>query len=223
MPRARARHRCPGTTVRARPVRRATVVSVGWLLSSHRSIDETRSTATEIVHDHSRPVPLAPGATRAAAVQPHPVRAPVPAGHRLQLELGSNPDRLAAPASDGYATRPVTGKRRRGLSGRPDRRLMFYRRLISREPLDRQFIDQLVDAFTTRPTSRSATATSPSIATSQRSTARRNTAAVPGKSPPAAIAVPPPPMVGRPSPTQFSGRPTALRRGWPPWGGPGVA
>jgi uncharacterized protein len=110
----RLRSTAPDTAVQARlsvlnPSGAATVVSVGWLLASHRSIDETRCTPTEIVHDHSRPVPLAPGQPVLLRFSLTPFAHLIPAGHRLQLELGSNPDRLAAPASEGFVYFPTAG------------------------------------------------------------------------------------------------------------------
>ncbi|MFC5828115.1 CocE/NonD family hydrolase [Nonomuraea insulae] len=78
----------------------ATVISVGWLPASHRAEDERRSTPTEIVHDHTRPTALTPGEPVTLRMSLAPFAQLVRAGHRLQLEIGSDPVRLAPPASD---------------------------------------------------------------------------------------------------------------------------
>lgn len=74
------------------------VASVGWLLASHRQIDETRSTPSEIVHDHTRPVPVEPGQRFVARFSLFPFAQLLKKGNRLVLEIGSDP-KLLAPAS----------------------------------------------------------------------------------------------------------------------------
>ena len=74
------------------------VLSVGWLLASHRTIDEGRTTSSEIVHDHRRPVPLVPGEPYIARFSLFPFAQLLRRGHRLELEIGSNP-KLLAPGS----------------------------------------------------------------------------------------------------------------------------
>lgn len=76
------------------------VVSVGWLLASHRAVDGDRSTVTEIVHDHTHAEPLPPGEPVVLRFSLTPFAQLVRAGHRLVLELGSDPHRLAPPADD---------------------------------------------------------------------------------------------------------------------------
>ncbi len=79
-----------------------TVLSVGWLLASHRTVDHERSTATEIVHDHTQPRPMTPGRPVTLTFSLTPFAQLVRAGHRLVLEIGSDPQRLAPPADQGY-------------------------------------------------------------------------------------------------------------------------
>lgn len=78
------------------------VVSVGWLLASHRVVDEERSTPTEIVHDHTRPVPVEPGQSFVARFSLFPFAQLLKKGHRLVLDIGSDPKLLAPPAKDRF-------------------------------------------------------------------------------------------------------------------------
>lgn len=80
----------------------STVLSVGWLLASHRRVDERRSTATEVVHDHRRPEPLEPSRPVTVRFSLAPFAQLLRPGHRLVLEIGSDPRRLAPPAGQGY-------------------------------------------------------------------------------------------------------------------------
>jgi uncharacterized protein len=77
-------------------------ISVGWLLASHRVVDKARSTPTEIVHDHSQPVPLKPGEPFVARFSLFPFAQLLQKGHRLVLELGSNPTLLAPRKQDRF-------------------------------------------------------------------------------------------------------------------------
>ncbi|MCV0397189.1 MAG: CocE/NonD family hydrolase [Rhizobiaceae bacterium] len=78
------------------------VVSVGWLLASHRTIDEKRSTPTEIIHDHAHPVPLEPGKPHSLRFSLFPFAQLLRKGHRLVLEIGSDPARLAPGTKDRF-------------------------------------------------------------------------------------------------------------------------
>ncbi|MEU7800508.1 CocE/NonD family hydrolase [Micromonospora arborensis] len=80
----------------------ARVLSVGWLRAAHRIVDDSRTTSTEIVHDHERLAPLVPGEPSTVRFSLAPFAEMVPAGARLLLELGSDPSALAAPADQGY-------------------------------------------------------------------------------------------------------------------------
>ena len=77
-------------------------VSVGWLLASHRSIDAARSTPTEIVHDHAHPLPVTPGAPHSLRFSLFPFAQLLRKGHRLILEIGSDPKRLAPGTKDKF-------------------------------------------------------------------------------------------------------------------------
>lgn len=80
----------------------SSVVSVGWLLASHRVIDEARSTPSEVVHDHTRPVPVEPGEPFAVRFSLFPFAQLLKKGHRLVLEIGSDPKLLAPEAKDRF-------------------------------------------------------------------------------------------------------------------------
>lgn len=77
-------------------------VSVGWLLASHRTVDEARSTPTEIVHDHANPRPLERGIPHVLRFSLFPFAQLLREGHRLVLEIGSDPKRLAPAAKDRF-------------------------------------------------------------------------------------------------------------------------
>jgi uncharacterized protein len=77
-------------------------ISVGWLLASHRTIDETRSTPSEIVHDHTRPIPVAPGEPFTSRFSLFPFAQLLRRGHRLVLEIGSTPKLLAPRKQDRF-------------------------------------------------------------------------------------------------------------------------
>lgn len=74
------------------------VVSVGWLLASHRTVDDARSTPTEVVHDHTHPVPVQPGQPFVTRFSLFPFAQLLRRGHRLVFEIGSDP-RLLAPGT----------------------------------------------------------------------------------------------------------------------------
>jgi putative CocE/NonD family hydrolase len=78
------------------------VLSVGWLLASHRTVDENRTTPSEIVHDHRRPVPVVPGEPFTARFSLFPFAQLLRRGHRLELEIGSDPKLLAPGSRDRF-------------------------------------------------------------------------------------------------------------------------
>lgn len=78
------------------------VIGAGWLAASHRAIDEARSNPTEIVHDHSRPVPVEPGRPFTARFSLFPFAQLLRKGHRLVLETGSDPALLSPGAKDRF-------------------------------------------------------------------------------------------------------------------------
>jgi predicted acyl esterase len=88
---------------------RAQVLSVGWLAASHRAVDAERSTATETVHDHGSPTALTPGEQVRLRISLTPFAQLLRRGHRLRLELGSDPRTLAAPPEQGFVYFEVAG------------------------------------------------------------------------------------------------------------------
>ena len=84
------------------PGGRARKLSFGWLQASHRKIDKEKTTATEIVHDHSSPLPVAPGEPFVLDISLFPTANLFRAGHQMVLEIGSRPDLLAGSFSEGF-------------------------------------------------------------------------------------------------------------------------
>jgi predicted acyl esterase len=81
----------------------------GWLRSSHRALDEARSTAWQPVHPHRDPEPLTPNEAYPFAIEVWPMSNVFAAGHRLRLEIASCDDQarlgdchaaLAVPATN---------------------------------------------------------------------------------------------------------------------------
>jgi uncharacterized protein len=64
-------------------------LSVGWLRASHRAVDEAKTTAWEIEHDHTKAVPLEPGKVYEFQVQLRPLSHLFRAGKRIRLEISS--------------------------------------------------------------------------------------------------------------------------------------
>jgi predicted acyl esterase len=79
-------------------------LSWGWLLTSHRRIDEARSNPTEIVHDHSSAAaqPLIPFQPTRIAFSLNPIANLFRPGHRLVLEIASRPELLASESGEGF-------------------------------------------------------------------------------------------------------------------------
>jgi predicted acyl esterase len=79
-------------------------LSWGWILASHRSVDETRSNPTEIVHDHgsSAARQLVPGRVAGLRFSANPIANLFRTGHRLELEIASRPELLASEAGEGF-------------------------------------------------------------------------------------------------------------------------
>jgi predicted acyl esterase len=88
---------------------RAQVLSVGCLAASHRAVDAERSTATETVHDHGSPTALTPGEQVRLRISLTPFAQLLRRGHRLRLELGSDPRTLTAPPEQGFVYFEVAG------------------------------------------------------------------------------------------------------------------
>ncbi len=84
-------------------------VTMGWLLASHRTIDEERSNPTELVHDHTSPLPLVPGEPTVLEFSLHPFANLFAAGHRVRLELSSDPVKMAPPPDSRFVYFPHLG------------------------------------------------------------------------------------------------------------------
>jgi putative CocE/NonD family hydrolase len=76
----------------------------GWLLASHRTIDQSRSNPTEIIHDHSREgaVQLIPGQPAKISFSITPIGNQFKKGHRLLLEIGSRPEYFVSEKNEGF-------------------------------------------------------------------------------------------------------------------------
>ncbi len=80
----------------------ASVLSVGWLSAAHRAVDAGASTPSEIAHRLDAPAALVPGRTEVLRFSLTPFAQLLRRGHRLRLELGSDPHRLAPPGDFVY-------------------------------------------------------------------------------------------------------------------------
>jgi uncharacterized protein len=69
-------------------------LAFGWLQLSHRKIDCSRTTPSEIVHDSGRPQALVPGEPVSVEFTLNPIANLFKKGHKLLLEIGSSADRL---------------------------------------------------------------------------------------------------------------------------------
>jgi putative CocE/NonD family hydrolase len=63
-------------------------VSLGWLRTSHRELDEARSTEYRPYHTHRNPQPMTPGELYEVDVEIMPTSVVVPAGYRLAVTIG---------------------------------------------------------------------------------------------------------------------------------------
>ncbi len=81
-----------------------TKLSWGWLLASHRTIDQARSNPTEIVHDHSSVAAkqLIPGEPTVLSFSLNPIANLFKAGHRLELEIASRPELISTASGEGF-------------------------------------------------------------------------------------------------------------------------
>jgi putative CocE/NonD family hydrolase len=81
-----------------------TKLSWGWLLASHRTIDQARSNPTEIVHDHSSAAAkqLIPGQPTQLSFSLNPIANLFKPGHRLELEIASRPELISTAAGEGF-------------------------------------------------------------------------------------------------------------------------
>lgn len=77
-------------------------LSYGWLEASHRKIDEELSRPDEIIHEHKRAEPLIPGTPVILSFSLTPTSNLFKQGHRLILEIGSQPDLLETNAFEGF-------------------------------------------------------------------------------------------------------------------------
>ena len=77
-------------------------LSFGWLEASHRKVDEERSRPDEVIHEHRKAEPLTPGVQTTLDFSLTPTANLFKKGHRLLLEIGSQPDLLAANAFEGF-------------------------------------------------------------------------------------------------------------------------
>ena len=91
------------------PQGKTQVLAVGWLAASHREVNPQRSTATEVAHDHGSPIALVPGEQVQLRISLTPFAQLLRRGHRLRLEVGSDPRALAAPHSQGFVYFEVAG------------------------------------------------------------------------------------------------------------------
>ena len=81
-----------------------TKLAWGWLMASHRTIDPARSNPTEIVHDHSSKAArqLTPGEQTQLEFSLTPIANLFQKGHRIELEIASQPNRLLSESNDGF-------------------------------------------------------------------------------------------------------------------------
>jgi putative CocE/NonD family hydrolase len=86
------------------PNGKRTKLSWGWLLASHRTIDEARSNPSEIVHDHSSKAArqLAPGEPARLVFSLNPIANLFRPGHRMELEIASRPELISTEAGEGF-------------------------------------------------------------------------------------------------------------------------
>jgi predicted acyl esterase len=81
-----------------------TKLAWGWLMASHRQVDEARSNPTEIVHDHrsSAALQLVPGEPTEMLFSLTPIANLFRPGHRMVLEVASRPDLMLSEAGEGF-------------------------------------------------------------------------------------------------------------------------
>ena len=64
-------------------------LACGWLKASHRTVDESKTTPWEIIHDHTKAIPVKPGEINKYTVQLRPLSHLFRAGKRIKLEISS--------------------------------------------------------------------------------------------------------------------------------------
>jgi putative CocE/NonD family hydrolase len=81
-----------------------TKLAWGWLMASHRTIDPARSNPTEIVHDHTSKGArqLTPGEPTPLEFSLTPIANLFGIGHRIELEITSQPNRLLSETNEGF-------------------------------------------------------------------------------------------------------------------------
>jgi predicted acyl esterase len=81
-----------------------TKLAWGWLLASHRSVDEARSNPTEIVHDHraSAARQLTPGEPAELLFSLTPIANMFRPGHVMELEIAARPELLLTEKGEGF-------------------------------------------------------------------------------------------------------------------------
>jgi len=77
-------------------------LSFGWLEASHRKVDEELSRPDEIIHEHRNADPLTPGEPVIVTFSLTPTSNLFRKGHRLLLEIASQPDLLETNAFEGF-------------------------------------------------------------------------------------------------------------------------
>jgi uncharacterized protein len=77
-------------------------LSFGWLEASHRKVDAELSRTDEIIHEHRKAEPLTPGEPVTLDISLTPTSNLFKRGHRLLLEIGSQPELLETNAFEGF-------------------------------------------------------------------------------------------------------------------------
>jgi putative CocE/NonD family hydrolase len=81
-----------------------TKLAWGWLLASHRTVDEARSNPTEIVHDHRACAAkqLIPGEPTELLFSLTPIANMFKPGHVMELEIAARPELLLSEKGEGF-------------------------------------------------------------------------------------------------------------------------
>ncbi|HAG97859.1 MAG TPA: hypothetical protein DDW33_13625 [Ktedonobacter sp.] len=77
-------------------------LSFGWLEASHRKVDEALSRPDEVIHEHRKAEPLTPGVRVTLDFSLTPTANLFKRGHRLLLEIASQPELLETNAFEGF-------------------------------------------------------------------------------------------------------------------------
>jgi putative CocE/NonD family hydrolase len=86
------------------PDGKRTKLAWGWLLASHRTVDEARSNPTEIVHDHRACAAkqLTPGEPAELLFSLTPIANMFRPGHAMELEIAARPELLLSEKGEGF-------------------------------------------------------------------------------------------------------------------------